>query len=203
MAKRKIDPYDLPGFEALPAVVVADTRSKMGLRLGSFALVLLVFFFAVSSYIQSANNGEALERASRDRSRLSEAIQQALDQQAEDRTIILTFGAIIAEQNRRLTEAGLDPVEIMPLRPLPEQIPNPETPPDDDSNDISSSEANPPASLPGAPEGSPFRNIPPLAPRASTQPTPTPRPEPEPEPEETSDIPLVGQLICNLTDICL
>lgn len=196
----KKDPNeDHYGFEAVPAYVVADRRDKLGKRLGTFALAILILMFTINGYIQSSQNGEELDQARKDRAALTEAVRRTIEQQKEDRDIILTFGAIIREQNRRLIEAGLDPVETDPLRPLPEQTEN--------APSVSSNEANPSSSLPGAPEGSPTRSSPRSAPSSEPQSQPEPEPEPEPEPQpepepEPSPLDPIEEAVCRLVGIC-
>lgn len=124
MARRRRFPglKEDKGFEAFPAVVVADKTDKVGKRLAWLGVGLLILFFATSTYVQSAKNGGKLDAADSQRRKLIESIDRLtrkLDNQ--DKTIHQLQTAINI-QNGRLLAAGL------PTVPLPGQTASPVTP---------------------------------------------------------------------------
>lgn len=166
------------GFEAFPAVVVADKTDHLGKRLGKFALWLLVLFFAIDASIQSARNGRLLESSARERGQLinsTERMSRTLDQQSK---LIIQLQDAIRKQNDMLREAGLDPVGVPNYpRPKPGVFPTPYIPSAQPSSKPSKSK----------PDHKPQPN-----------PTPTPSPSPTPDP-----ITIVRDEVCRLTGICL
>lgn len=100
-------------FEAVPAYIVADKRDKFGRRLGQIAFMILFLFFTISSYIQSAKNGAALDEARHQRSNLIQSqstLTKALNSQG---LLIIQLQEIITKQNIALRKAGL-PIEPVP-----------------------------------------------------------------------------------------
>lgn len=171
------------GFEAFPAVVVADNTNKRGKRLAQLGVGLLVLFFAVSSYVQAARNGALLEDANRDRSNLitsTERITRTLDQQTQQ---IMQLQAAIRAQNDALRKAGIKTVPVPGVTTRPEPT-STETP----------------TAFPRPEPGVSPRPQP--RPSSSGRPQPRPTPSPSPSPSPTPLIP-VEELICQLTGICI
>lgn len=105
---------DHGGFEAVPAVIIADGRSQLGRRLGIGAVSLLALFFLMASYIQSSRNGEALVKAETARSEIAKdlvAVNQNLENQLQ---LTLELQRVILAQNKALVAAGLPPIVVAP-----------------------------------------------------------------------------------------
>jgi hypothetical protein len=73
-----------PKAKPIESVVVGDKRRLLGQRLAALAMALLLLFFGISGYIQSARNGKDvhnLARANRNQTELIKKLQDALKQQ--------------------------------------------------------------------------------------------------------------------------
>lgn len=182
-------------FEAVPAYIVADKRDKFGRRLGRAAFVLLLLFFVISSYVQSAKNGAELDESRRQRQTLivsQERISITLQGQGE---LIVALQDVITRQNNALRNAGL-PVEPVPnLQDLIDRArgressntPRPTTSPSGTSFRFQQSPS--PSPSPGS------------SPRSTPKPSPKPSPSSSPAPNPTHNP--VTQLVCDLTGVCL
>lgn len=159
--------------EPIESVVVGDARNTLGKRLGYFAVALLLLFFSIGGYIQSAKNGAQLNRAAKDRSAL---IQSNL---AQNKLISKLQGAL-RDQNKILRKAGFKTVKVPgrdhttdsnPVAPRPSKSPQPRP---TDTHKTS----NP-------------------SPKPSNSPTPKPTHSPEGLVDQAED------RVCSLTGICM
>lgn len=174
---------------AIPALVVGDKRDFFGKRLGAFALALLILFFVVSGYIQSARNGVLLERASRDRSDLISSLEAAtttIEQQSVD---LADLRRALSEQNKLLRDAGLPTVNITDGEPR--QIPAPQPSPTPSGQVRSNSPIR------DSPKPVPGVTATPIV--VTPRPDPSPTPSPSPSPTATQPVPIVRDILCTLT----
>lgn len=172
------------GYEAVPAVVVADKTDKLGKRLAQLAFGLLILFFAINGYIQSAQNEKKLDDAETNTSQLVESLDRVtktLDQQSK---LILELQDAVRAQNQTLRDAG--------LKTLP--VPGEMTLPSASSDPVEQPSPNP------TPRDDPEPNDPEPNDPEPNDPDPN-DPEPEPEPEPSPVVP-VDELLCMLTGIC-
>lgn len=168
------------GYEAFPAVVIADKTDHLGKRLGQFALWILVLFFTIGSMVQSARNARLLEGSSKDRSDLIQSmdrVTRTLDAQSD---LIIKLQDAIRQQNDTLRKAGLTQVGI-PNYTLPAPYNSP-------SSDIPRASPRP-------------RNSPSPTPKPKPNPKPTPSPSPSPSPSP-GPAQTVRDEVCSLTGIC-
>lgn len=184
-----------PGFEAVPAVIVADQRTTLGKRLGVSALALLFLFFVISGYIQSARNGAELDKASDENRRLANSLEQVTSTLEDQSKLVIRLQAAIQAQNIALREAGIDPLSIL----------------SDEEATLIPPDAVIVTPSPGA---SPLVDMrPSVSPRSGAAPATEPsvarqpdeespaRASPSPSPRPSPLIP-VGEVVCNLTGIC-
>lgn len=176
-------------FEAVPAYIVADKRDRFGKRLGQLAFVLLLLYFVINSYVQSARNGEQLDEAREQRASLiknQELTFQGLQQQG---ALIAQLQGTISRQNEILQKAGL-PVEKVPnLQDLIDQFSTPTPSP-------SSGSSPRPAPRSGT-------SNPPSSPQPDPSPRPTSKPTSRPQPTPSPTRGPITQTVCQLTRICL
>lgn len=159
--------------EPIDAVVVGDKRSSFGRRLGLFALALLVLFFTINGYIQSAKNGEKATRANHKIDKLID-IDHNLSKTIADQTdLIRALQASQRKQNHILANHGLKTVII---------------PGDSSSSDGGQTSNN-----------HPNGNKPPSHDKPKPKPGHSPNPSPSPTPSHHT----VKDTVCNLTGICL
>lgn len=161
-------------IEPIESIVVGDNRNTLGKRLGLFAVALLLLFFAISSYIQSAKNGSLLHRAAVDRSNLIRTI----DSQTK---LIKQLQTAIRIQNKELKKAGFKTVRIPGSNHTTQPIiiaPQP-----------SQSHQSTPA---------PAHNSHNPGPKPSNSPHPKPTHSPHPGPVQQAK-----NKVCSLTGICL
>jgi hypothetical protein len=123
--RRRKDPK---GFEAFPAVIVADQTNKLGKRLGQLAIGLLILFFVISSYIQAARNGKLLEGSDNDRRQLITSVERQSRTLDEQTSQILELQKAVAAQNEALREAGIAQVPV-PGKPVYTSRPRAKTSP--------------------------------------------------------------------------
>lgn len=109
-----------PELDPVPAVIVSDKRNLLGRRLSILAVALLLLFFSISGYIQSANNGNLLHRAAVDRSLLISIIHA----QSGD---IQRLQKAFSKQNKELKKAGFKVVVLPPVSQTEQPTPAPET----------------------------------------------------------------------------
>lgn len=168
----------------LEAHIVGDKRKKMGRRLGIFGMAILLLFFAISAYIQSAQNGRLLRRAAEDRSSLVQSVTSLSSTVDTQTRLIKRLQNAIREQNELLEEAGIPTVRI-PMWYELEQ--NPQRP----------NEEFRPAPSQNQAEG-PGKN-------SNNEPEPSPK-KPDPPKEEPTPDQLPGgdvrKRVCELTGIC-
>lgn len=167
---------DRHGFEAVPAVVVADQTDKRGKRLGLLAIGLLVLFFSANGYIQSAKNGKELHESRSERKQLISAIQQisvALNQQTE---LVRRLQAAVRNQNAALRKVGIDPIPV-PGLDTPMSTPAPSAEPRQNGSKSTAS------------------------PRPQPKPQPKPSPSKSPSPKPTPSPSTIQQTVCELTGI--
>lgn len=143
-----------PEVPPVDAVVVGDNRRLLGKRLGTFALAILLLFFAVMGFVQSSRNGELLKRAAQDRSLLIQSNNKQV-------TYIQQLQQAIREQNALLKKAGFKVVQV-PDAPTGLFVPNPNSPPP--RTDTPSTQPKP---------------TPAPAPSPTTKPKPGPSPTPQ------------------------
>lgn len=105
---------DHGGFEAVPAVIVADERSQLGRRLGVAAIALLILFFVISIYIQSKINGAALVKAETNRADIANELAVVNKTLEDQLKIDIDLEHIILEQNKALVAHGLPPIIVAP-----------------------------------------------------------------------------------------
>lgn len=206
-----------PDAEPFESIVVGDTRSKLGRRLGIFALALLLLFFAISGYIQSSQNGRLLERAARDRSHLVDSVA-ALSEGARNQTalikkfqaanneqtlLILELEALLRKQNRILKRAGLEQVDI-PGDDLgfDSEGSGPSGPTSNDSTSQPPREESPGRPGPPGEPGPPGRPGPPGEPGPPGNPGPNP-PNPPGPPDEPDPVGDIQKELCAETGICI
>jgi len=178
-----------PGAGPIPAMVVGDRRDFFGKRLGQFALALLVLFFVIASYIQSARNGVLLERASQDRSELISSLEKATATIDRQNVELNDLRSAVSEQNRLLRDAGIPTVPIVAggFR-VPGVMPSPTPEP---SQVVSNTRFT---------ESPPQKPTPTTAASPSPRPTATATPSPSPSPTPYSAF----EIICDVTTIiCL
>lgn len=165
--------------EPVEAIVVGDDRRQLGKRLGMFALALLLLFFSINGYIQSAKNGRKLSQAEKERTELVESIKNISETTSAQTRLIKNLQRAIHTQNILLVEAGLEPVVI---------------PTGDEPNDEPSKQSR---------DTTPKSEV---KPRPEPEPKPRPGPSPKP-PDDPSPTPgpidEVQSRICELTGICL
>lgn len=113
--------------EPIESVVVGDKRNTLGRRLGLLAIALLLLFFAISSYIQSAQNGRQLNRAAADRSKLIHSISDLTNSNRQQSRFIRQLQKAIRDQNALLRTAGFHTVRVPTFNsgsPQPSPQPN-------------------------------------------------------------------------------
>lgn len=110
MFKRR--PKDPKGFEAFPAVLVADQTNKFGKRLGQLALGLMILFFVISSYVQSAKNGRLLDASDEDRRKLIISTERMSKTLNEQTMLIIQLQDAVNAQNKALRDAGIAQVPV-------------------------------------------------------------------------------------------
>lgn len=176
-----------PSVEPIKAVVVGDNRRRLGKRLGAGAIALLLLFFGISSYIQSARNGRLLERAAVDRSALVNTVDSLTMTVHEQSGVLGSQTALIRQlqqavrtQNQTLREAGLITIRV----PGETEAPS--------ANKGDGDNTRPQPSTKPTPKPTP---------KPQPKPSPRPSPRPTPEPEPTPILP-VDELLCNLFGIC-
>jgi len=172
----EVDPSLIP----IPAAIVEDKRNTLGKRLGAFAIIILLLFFAIGGYISSAQNNSLLHRAAKDRTalidgehKLVKSNQRLVKSNKAQSDLIRKLQQAIREQNKILREAGLETV------PVPSKSPS-----------TSSS----------GPSSNPSHNPQPK-PKPSHSPHPHPHPTHSPPPPDA--IQKVRDRVCNLTGICV
>lgn len=127
-------------LDPVPATIVADSRRLLGRRLGIFALALLLLFFVINAYIQSVRNGEALQRASKDRSSLVKSIERNSKTLEAQTTLIKQLQTAIRIQNKLLRDAGIKTVPVPGenttnnIFPTPQPTPGPTPEPEPSSS---------------------------------------------------------------------
>lgn len=182
------------GYEAVPAVVVADKTDKLGKRLAQLAFGLLLLFFTVNGYIQGAQNGRQLDQADKDRAQLVSSLERATTTLEQQSKLILQLQAAVRAQNQTLRDAGLTTLAVPGEMTLPG------------------------ANGPGQVIVSPPDSADPPAPRASQKNNPDPDdpdpndpepndpdpndPEPEPEPDPPGPADPATDLLCQVSGIC-
>lgn len=160
--------------EPIDAVVVADKRNTLGRRLGAFALVLLVLFFTINGYIQSAKNGDKATKANHKIDKLIDINHNLSKTVAGQTELIKELQDSQRKQNHILAKHGLR------TTPVPGESPS-ESPSGPANNS-----ANHPQSHPN--------------PSHSPHPKPHPSKTPKPPP---STVDKVKDRVCSITGICI
>lgn len=132
------------------------THTSLLKRISQLTLVLLLLFFSVNGYIQSYRNGSDLDTAKKDRSNLT----QTLNDQS---TLIKQLRVAIQQQNKILEKNGLQPI------PIPAET-------------TIIIEPTPGSSSSGRPTPQPSSS---MRPSPSHKPTPRPSSTPSPDPTQT------------------
>lgn len=178
------------GFEAVPAVVVADQTDKLGKRLAMLAFAVLLLFFSINGYIQSAKNGKSLKAtegrlsaAEKNQTELIKSLGQVTATLETQTSIVRQLRIVVQEQNNILRAAGLTPVDVpADEKSMPQVKPSPN-----------------PTSTPRVR----ITNEPDAKPRPKPSPKPSSKPKPPPpEPTPTPLVP-VGKILCDTIGICL
>lgn len=168
------------GFEAVPAVIVADQTDKLGKRLGLLGVWLLILFFAISASVQSAKNSKMLERADKDRSSLVTSISVLTSTVGAQTQTIKDLKTAIQAQNKLLKDAGINPIVI----------------PGDNATVIIGPTPSPRPGIAPSPQPKPQ---PQPKPRPSQKPKPSPKPSPSPSPKPGD--PAIDA-ICQISGLC-
>lgn len=123
-----------PSLPPVNANIVSDKRDTLGKRLGFLAFAILILFFAMNGYIQSAKNGHDLKDAKKDRSTLIQAVNAQT-------TYITQLQDALREQNQILKAAGYKTVRVpvykgpkLIIRGSPVPSPRPQSSPSSTSN---------------------------------------------------------------------
>lgn len=118
-----------PSLPPVNANIVSDKRDTLGRRLGFLSFAILILFFAMNGYIQSAKNGHDLKDAKHDRSTLIQAVNAQT-------TYITQLQDALREQNKILKAAGYKTVQVpvykgpkFIIRNSPQPSPQPESSP--------------------------------------------------------------------------
>lgn len=99
-------------------------RYISGQRLSLLIILLLLMFFAISSYIGSARNHDLLKEANRNRSTLIVSTGQLTDISKQEIVYIQQLLTIVEEQNKALKDAGQQ-IIVVPPQPGKPYILNP------------------------------------------------------------------------------
>lgn len=170
-------PHQDADDDVVPAAIVADKRRLFGRKLGAFAFAILLLFFAIGGYVQSAKNANRLKRAASDRSKLIESLHHLSNTNDTQTKFIKQLEHAIRVQNRELAAAGY------PVVPIPSASPS--------SYSGSSSK---PQSNPNHKQNS--------HPKQTQKPKPKPSPTTTPRPPPDNTLTKVKKRICSLTGIC-
>lgn len=176
--------------EPVESVIVGDKRPTFGKRLGIFALILLVLFFAINGYIQSAKNGRELKKAQKAQEDLIEDVHDLSEVGVSLVRNNVQLQEALRKQNQILKDAGFATVII----------PRGEMPPSESERFNQQDRSNQPneqnkSNRPNRPN-KPNRPDPPNEPPDQ----PGPPEEPDPPGDILDD---VQEQACELTGICL
>jgi hypothetical protein len=169
----------IQGIQGIPGIEGPEgaAGNKRGKRLAMLGVGLLILFFTISGYVQSAKNGDQLNKSDNDRRKLiasNERITTTLERQSQ---LIVQLQAAIKAQNDALHRAGINAV------PIPGVVEPPER----------STSRSP---SPGV------KTTPSPSPQPTSKPTPTSKPSPTPSPTPTDTPPTINEIICALLGIC-
>lgn len=163
----------IAGIEAesvlIPAVVVADKTDRLGKRLAFLSFGLLILYFVTSTFIQSAQNGKRLDTARKERAKLISSLDRVTLALEVQSNLVIQLQIAVEEQNRALTEAGVDTKE---------------TPTPKISQSAVGSKGN---STPTPVRTFIFPNV---TPRPTTDPKPKPKPKPTTKPGTVICVPV-------------
>lgn len=99
-------------LDPVPAEIVSDKRDTLGKRLGLAALAILILFFAINGYIQSAKNGRLLRTANQDRHALVKSVSKLTASNKRQSDLVKQLQDAVRAQNKLLRQVGSDTVLV-------------------------------------------------------------------------------------------